>query len=40
MDQFKRENERDPATQAIHTQVHNKGWPLHKAEVPDPAKPF
>ena len=25
--------------QAIHTQVQ-KGWPLHKAEVPDLAKPF
>ena len=39
MDQFRRENKSDPEMQAIHTQVQ-KGWPLHKAEVPDLAKPF
>ena len=39
MDQFKRENESDPEMEAIHNHV-KKGWPLNKAEVPDPAKPF
>ena len=39
MDQFKRENKSDPEMQAIHNQVQ-KGWQLHKADVPDLAKPF
>ena len=39
MDQLRRENESEPDMQAIYNQV-KKGWPLHKAEVPDLAKPF